>query len=182
MSKRSIYGPKESNRYDKELFDIHNCLYRLLLTDSLNFNYWYVVLIKREKSNTCVKIGLQMKQKGGGDYHIFVIYIQVSLCCFIYSTYCFVVFLVNSNNGLTYGSILSGRWNTLFGSFILVYCKACSSWTKIGTRHIFFEKLQSKVVPVCKKIRLIFFFFAQNCSKQVLSVGLETGEYGCIEA
>ena len=98
-----------------------------------------------------------MKQKGGGDYHIFVIYIQVSLCCFIYSTYCFVVFLVNSNNGLTYGSILSGRWNTLFGSFILVYCKACSSWTKICTRHFFFEILQSKVVPVCKKIRLFFF-------------------------
>ena len=64
LSKRSIYGPKESNRYDKELFDIHNCLYRLLLTDSLNFNYWYVVLIKREKSNTCVKIGLQIKQIG----------------------------------------------------------------------------------------------------------------------
>ena len=83
----------------------------------------------------------------------------------------------------TYGLIWSGRGKTVFVSFCLVYCKTCSSCAKTGKTNMFCIFKANWWQSAKKFINIsAFFIFAINCSTQALSVGLETGECGLLEA
>ena len=65
-----------------------------------------------------------------------------------------------------YGTTQADRGNALFVSFCLVYCKACSSWTKTG-KNFFFANYKANWCKFAKKIiafnaKFIVAIFFQN--------------------